>query len=109
MINLDEFFKFKIGDYVKAKAHEQGFDAESRRHVAQVLIVVERWLIECHGGVQMQYMVRAHSMHEAYRMLGYSFVASLIQLSEPELEEYVRPKLSATKPEYKKDSAEDVP
>lgn len=109
MINLDEFFKFKIGDTVKAKVHGQGWDEDSRRHVAQALAVVERWLVQCHGGVQMQYMVRAHSLTESYRMVGYSFAAPLFQISEPELEEYVRPKLSATKPEPKRDSAEDVP
>jgi hypothetical protein len=109
MTNLDEFFKFKIGDTVKAKAHGQGWDDDSRRHIAQVLVVVERWLVECHGGVQMQYMVRAHSMHESYRMMGYGFASALFQLSEPELEEYVRPALSKTKPAYKPDSAEDKP
>lgn len=109
MINLDEFFKFKIGDTVKAKAHGHGFDEKSLQHVAQILIVVERWLVECHGGVQMQYMVRAHAMQESFRMMGYSFAAPLFQISEPELEDYARPKLSATKPEPKRDSAEDVP
>lgn len=109
MINLDEFFKFKIGDTVRAKAHEQGFDENSLRHVALILIVVERWLVECHGGVQMQYMVRVHAVQESFRMMTYSFAAPLFQISEPELEGYARPKLSATKPEPKRDSAEDVP
>jgi hypothetical protein len=109
MTNLDEFFKFKIGATVKASAHGQGWDDEGRRHVAQVLVVVERWLVECHGGVQMQYMVRAHTLAESYRLMGYSFAPPLFQMSEPELEEYAKPKLSATKPQAKRDSAEDVP
>lgn len=109
MSQLDTFFKFKIGDSVKPKVHMRGYDEEGRRHVAQLLVVVERWLIECHGGVQMQYMVRAHALAESYRMMGYSFVPPLIQISEPELEEYPPNTLTPNKPEPKRDSAEDVP
>ena len=55
-MNLDEVFKFKIGDCCAMKAAVECYGWDG----AQSLAVNERHLQECEGGVQLSYHVRVH-------------------------------------------------
>jgi hypothetical protein len=85
---LDSIFTFKIGDVVRPKAQEPGYNREGQRLSPQRLVIVERLLQQCYGGVQCNYLARAHSMaNPGYfgSEAGYSFTLPLIQLTQPEL------------------------
>ena len=60
-MNLDEVFKFKIGDCCAMKAAVESFGWEG----TQSLAVNERHLQECEGGVQLSYYVRVIGRKES--------------------------------------------
>jgi hypothetical protein len=100
---LDLFFKFNIGDTVRPKVHQPGYLPNGTKFTPQMLVIVERALMECYGGVQAIYRCRAHTTQEGGILGpnyggGYAFVSELIQLTEPELTAMPLPELSAEKP-----------
>ena len=65
---FDEVFKYRIGDLVNTKtileAYKLALDlqtAEARRYepakLPYAMIVLERAMTECHGGIQMNYLI----------------------------------------------------
>lgn len=103
MSELDPFFKFKIGDSVRPRVHRPGYDIDRRKYAAQELVILERWLHECYGGIQANYLVRVHVGSDGFGTTSYGFVKDPFTLTEPELVPFEVPELSATKPERKKD------
>lgn len=61
-MNLDEFFAFKIGQFVIFKGHQVMATADVR--FAQILA---RELEECHGGVQIHYTLTGLSLYGEVR------------------------------------------
>lgn len=101
MIDLDPYFKFKIGDTVRPKVHRPGYTRDGVRFTPQVMVVVERQLNQCYGGVQANYGCRTHTVGEGGLFTGgggYSFIQALIPITEPELEAYELPPLTDEKP-----------
>lgn len=65
---LDRFFKFEIG----AMVQHVGADAQyltTKQSAPTPLVVLERQLQECPGGVQVHYRVRGHNLCEAPNLL----------------------------------------
>lgn len=64
---IDELFEFKIGDYVRAKGSMAGelvdpgglfgLGKGSPKYTGVIGMITERFLQECHGGIQKQYRV----------------------------------------------------
>lgn len=73
MNNIDDFFQFRVGDWVVL-----------RQSKSQPLLVVERVLQQCHGGVQVHYRFRA------YTSAG-TVATDLVTCTEPELEPIQKP------------------
>lgn len=86
---MDSAFKFKIGDLVLVKAQKRGYEVltetEAWSQRPQVCQVLERLAQQCHGGVQMHYLVRFHSANAKI----FSTTKEAFQLTEPELELWV--------------------
>ncbi len=86
MSKLDKFFKYKIGDIVATRAgvHQMEWAKPMNdRHIPQALQILERLLQECHGGLQLHYVVRAHNL-KLYDAGGLCLEG--IRLTEPERE-----------------------
>lgn len=109
MSDLDPFFKFNIGDIVRPTVQRFGYTREGHKFTPQMLVVVERFLIECYGGIQASYRLRTHTAFEIDGVLlsanGYSFVAELIELTEPELTAAELPELTPDSPAPRRRSA----
>jgi hypothetical protein len=109
---LDSIFKFKIGDVLRAVVQGPGYNREGQRLNPQRLVVVERLLQQCYGGVQCNYQLRAHSTaNPGYfgSESGYSFSIPLIQLTEPELMLCEPLELTAERQPRKRPSSLDEP
>ena len=105
---LDETFKFAIGDvvalrladeHVKAEFEIYGpykpsrYAEERRASVPPAGIITERYLQECHGGVQLQYRVRRYieaskgeliQLMFEYELVPYAEATSRIQIEKAE-------------------------
>lgn len=99
MSKLDSFFAFQIGDFVRPKFHQPGFDSEGRRHIPQGMVIVERSLQECYGGIQANYGCRVHSVMGEWREKQYAFSDKLFAFTEPELAVLEPRELSESNPE----------
>jgi len=105
---FDELFKFAIGEVVALAAADEHIRAEfeingpykpsryaeeRRGSVAPAGTVIERYLQECHGGVQMQYKVRRYISAEKgefnqmlfeYELVHYAQANARIAVEKPE-------------------------
>ena len=81
---MDERFKYKMGDVVAHVGHTFGSDEKSLK--PQRLVVVERCLWQCHGGVQQMYHVRVCTHPDSFREPG--FLKEYTRVSETELVAY---------------------
>jgi hypothetical protein len=109
MSDLDQFCKFKIGDVVSPKVQRPGFDARGRVFTPQLLQIVERYIVECYGGIQVNYRLRAHSAPTGWTNESYSFLVELIMLTEPELVMAMVPALTDEPPPPKPRRPKDDP
>jgi hypothetical protein len=85
---IDTFFKFKIGDVLRPKVQGPGYNRDGQRLNPQLMVVVERNLTECYGGIQANYFMRCHSTSSPGYFgseAGYAFTIPLVQMTEPEL------------------------
>lgn len=87
MSQLDPFFKFKIGDVLRPVIQRPGYTANGMKFSPQYMVVVERYLVECYGGIQATYRCRTHTSGGGGILTGgdYSFLVELVALTEPEL------------------------
>jgi hypothetical protein len=112
MNGFDHVFKYKIGDEVRMKVHRPGYSPNGAQFTPQPLVVVERLLQECSGGVQISYKVRAHIVtgREMFSNdRSYNFLQELVMVTEPELVPMEEIELSKEAPERKRRPSPLVP
>ena len=93
MNDLDQFFKFKIGDYVTMKFMADAphyLEPGRARKVSQGVTVtplgiVERHLQQCEGGIQAKYLVRVFNPTDRLLDSQISFIRDLFAVGEAEL------------------------
>jgi hypothetical protein len=93
---LDEVFRFKVGGTVCMKAHltaprpaPRGADPKRRRSyipALQELFILERFVQQCSGGVQLAYICRVHIPESSFGR-SMAFGTELMRVMEIELEE----------------------
>lgn len=82
---LDEMCKFKIGEFLTAKAQLVAV-GKSTIHAPQTIQVIERVVQQCYGGVQIHYDCRITVVSIG---AGATTGAQLFRFTEPELESRV--------------------
>lgn len=88
---LDANCKFKIGQKLALRAQVDALALSDDKKFTghpQIMWVVERWVHECYGGIQVSYQLRVTDSDYGLMKVKTATVRDLMSFTEPELVEY---------------------